>query len=95
MTTATDEVEFGVNKDVNYSKPKPKPDVRISDISSDGDANDDAHGVRSGTSNDSDNIHDNVRGYNKSSKTAVNVQLPITFFVTLVAGVVFAKKIFS
>ena len=103
LTTATDEMKFGVNKDVNYSeprepsKPKPKPDVK-SDVSSDGDSDNDDDNRSGNTSNDSDDVHDNVRTYNKrtkSGKTATSTQLTMMFFLSLTAGVFLSKKIFS
>ena len=91
LTTATEEMKFGVNKDVNYSKPKPKqPNGSI-----DGGNRNNDDGGSSITSNNSNDVHDNVRGYNKRSETAGNAQLPIMFFLSLVAGVVVSKKIFS
>ena len=98
LTTATEGMKFGVNKDVNYAKPKPKPKPKIKPKSN-GLVDDYIHnndgGGSGNTFNDSDNVHDNVRGYNKRSKTAGNTQLPIMFFLSLVAGVVVSKKIFS
>ena len=96
LTTATDEMKFGVNKDVNYSKPKPGVETKpkSDDLSNNNLNNNDGNG--SGiTSNDSDDVHDNVRSYNKRGKTAGNAQLPIMFFLSLAAGVFVSKKIFS
>ena len=96
LTTATDEMKFGINKDVNYSKPKPNIKQPNGSTNNSDHNNDD--GGSSVTSNDSDDVHDNVRGYNKrtgTSKTATNTQLPIMFFLSLAAGVVVSKKIFS
>ena len=94
LTTATEGMKFGVNKDVNYAKPKPKPKPEINGLVDDYIHNNDGGGSGN-TFNDSDNVHDNVRGYNERSKTAGNTQLPIMFFLSLVAGVVVSKKIFS
>ena len=97
LTTATNEMSFGINKDVNYAKPKPKIKVRVeqsNDPNNNSERNNDGGGSGN-TFNDSDNVHDNVRGYNERSKTAGNTQLPIMFFLSLVAGVVVSKKIFS
>ena len=97
LTTETDEMKFGVNKDVNYSEPKPK--IKHSEHKSNGLVDDYIHnndGNGSGnTSNDSDDVHDNVRSYNERSKTATNAQLPIMLFLSLTAGVFVSKKIFS
>ena len=96
LTTATDKMSFGVNKDVNYAKPRPK--TKHSEQKSNGLIDDYIHNNGGGgggnTSNDSDNVHDNVRGDNKRIKTAGNPQLPIMFFLSLVVGVVLSKKIF-
>ena len=101
LTTATKEMSFGVNKDVNYAKPtKPKPKVKVrqpNDLSNNNFNNNDV-GLSSDTSNNGDDVHDNVRSYNErtqSSKTAANTQLPIMFFLSLTAGVFMSKKIFS
>ena len=97
LTTATDEMSFGVNKDVNYAKPRPK--IKHPKHKSNGLIDDYIHNNGGGgggnTSNDSDNVHDNVRGDNKRIKTAGNPQLPIMFFISLVAGIIVSKKIFS
>ena len=97
LTTATDEMSFGVNKDVNYAKPRPK--TKHSEQKSNGLIDDYIHNNGGGgggnTSNDSDNVHDNVRGDNKRIKTAGNPQLPIMFFISLVAGMIISKKIFT
>ena len=93
-------MKFGVNKHVNYAKPKPKIKVRVeqpNDPNNNSERNNDGGGSAN-TSNDSDNVHDNVRGYNKRSETANSsgsTQLPITFFLSLVVGVFVSKKIFS
>ena len=100
LTTATNEMSFGINKDVNYAKPKPKIKVRVeqsNDPNNNSERNNDGGGSGN-TFNDSDNVHDNVRSYNErtgTSKTATNTQLPIMFFLSLVAGVFVSKKIFS
>ena len=107
LTTATDEMSFGVNKDVNYSKPakRSEPKIKHPEHKSNGLVDDYIHnndgGGSGNTSNDSDDVHDNVRSYNERSertktvRTATNAQLPITFFLSLAAGVFVSKKIFS
>ena len=95
LTTATDKMSFGINKDVNYAKPKIKhPEHKSNGLVDDYIHNNDGGGSGN-TSNDSDDVHDNVRSYNKQSETAGNAQLPIMFFLSLVAGVIVSKKIFS
>ena len=99
LTTATDEMKFGINKDVNYAKPKPsksKPKPSNGSSGSDSDNDDDTRNGNS--SNDSSNVHDNVRSRNErvnTGKSASSTQLPITFFLSLTAGVFLSKKIFS
>ena len=96
LTTATSEMEFGVNKDVNYAKPS-KPKTRHSEHKPDGLIDDYKHNSSgsgsSDTPNNSNIIHDNIRGDNKRIKT--NPQLPIMFFVSLAAGIIVSKKIFT
>ena len=100
LTTATNEMSFGINKDVNYAKPKPKIKVRVeqsNDPNNNSERNNDGGGSGN-TFNDSDNVHDNVRSDNKRTKTdrvAGNAQLPMMFFLSLAAGVFVFKKIFS
>ena len=92
-------MKFGVNKDVNYAKPRPRPKTKHPEHKPNGLIDDYIHnndGNGSGnTFDDSNNVHGNVRGDNKRIKTAGNTQLPIMFFLSLVAGVVVSKKIFS
>ena len=103
LTTATNEMLFGVNKDDNYTKHRnSKPKVKYSEHKSDGLIDDYKHNNSSSgssdTSNDSNSIHDNIRGDNKRFKTARsagNPQLPIMFFVSLAAGIIVSKKIFT
>ena len=105
LTTATKEMSFGVNKDVNYNEPsksksKPKPSDGSID---DSDDNDDD--TRDGNSSSSDNnVHDNVRDHNKRVNTSKSSEsansthssgLTITFFLSLTAGVFLSKKILS
>ena len=93
LTTATNEMLFGVNKDVNYNKPKVKHSEHKSDGLIDDYKHNNSSSGSSDTSNDSNSIHDNIRGDNKRSKTAGNAQLPIMFFISLVAGMIISKKI--
>ena len=109
LTTATTEMKFGVNKDVNYSDPTESHDSSIND-----NKRNDTVGGRGNTSNDRSDVHDNVSGYskiNERSKTATKAeqanrreltQLPIAvsqpavvFIVSLLAGVIMSKKLFS
>ena len=98
LTTATNEMLFGVNKDVNYNKPKVKHSEHKSDGLIDDYKHNNSSSGSSDTSNDSNSIHDNIRGDNKRFKTARsagNPQLPIMFFVSLAAGIIVSKKIFT
>ena len=87
LTTATEEMSFGVNKDVNYAKParptkptKPKqnkPDGLIDDYF------DDINGSSNNSTDDSNNIHNNSSGYLRSppkdSKPSITRSPPIVF----------------
>ena len=105
LTTATNEMLFGVNKDVNYIKyrnSKPKPKTKHSEHKSDGLIGNYKHNNGSSgsgdTSNDGNSPSGNIRGDNKWYKTAGNPrspQLPIMFFVSLAAGIIVSKKIFT
>ena len=98
LTTATNEMLFGVNKDVNYNKPKVKHSEHKSDGLIDDYKHNNSSSGSSDTSNDSNSIHDNIRGDNKwfkTKRTAGNPQLPIMFFVSLAAGIIVSKKIFT
>ena len=103
LTTATEEMSFGVNKDVNYAKPAKRseakikhPEHRSNGLIDNYIHNNDGDGCDN-TFDNSNDVHDNVRDNNKRiqpDKTAGNPQLPIMFFLSLVAGVVVSKKIF-
>ena len=87
LTTATEDMTFGVNKDVNYNKPNStSQDTHNStsrntshgNNSSNGDG--DAFNER-GVSRDDNN--NNTRTYNNTPPTT---QLPLTFFISLAVG---------
>ena len=61
LTTATTEMKFGVNKDVNYSDPTESYDSSINNNK----RNDDVGG-HGNTSNDGGDVHDSVRSYSKN-----------------------------
>ena len=91
LTTATEEMSFGVNKDVNYAKParptkptKPKqnkPDGLIDDYF------DNINGSSNNSADNSDDIHSNIRGRLRSlpthvrgdPKTSITRSPPIVF----------------
>ena len=104
LTTATNEMEFGVNKDVNYEKPKPKP-VNIVNVDSNINS-DDWGGGGSYVGNAS---NDNLRGNSERSKQSersepqgkrnkaarranhVSAELPIMLVVSAVVGIVVSR----
>ena len=87
-------MSFGVNKDVNYAKlPKIKHPEHKSDGLIDDYIHNNSDSGSGNTSNDGNDVHGNIRGDNKRSKTAGNAQLPIMFFISLVAGMIISKKI--
>ena len=84
LTTATEDMTFGVNKNVNYNKPQNNYSSGSRDTS---------HGNNSGNggmallvnergASRGDN-NNNTRTYNNTSTTA---QLPLTFFISLAVG---------
>ena len=92
LTTATEEMTFGVNKDVNYSKPKRKPDDLINNRLH----NNANNGGGSSSNNDNDDSSDSTIFFRKgkSKYSASNVKLPIVFFLSIAVGVFASKKIF-
>ena len=100
LTTATEEMSFGVNKDVNYSKPKPKP-MRKPDGLIDNHLNNNANNGGGHSSNDDNNDNDDNDDSTiffrkgKSKYSASNAGLPIVFFLSIAVGVFASKKIFS
>ena len=107
LTTATEEMSFGVNKDVNYSKPaerkrqsKRKPNGLI-----DNHLNNNANNGGGNSSNDDNDDNDDDgnsvilfrKGKSKysASKRSSAGGLPIVFFLSIAVGVFASKKIFS
>ena len=95
LTTATEEMSFGVNKDVNYSKPKPKnkPDDHINNY-----LHNNANNGSGSSSNDDDNDSSGGNIFfrkGESKYSTSNVKLPIIFFWSIAVGVFTSKKIFS
>ena len=100
LTTATEEMSFGINKNVNYTKPnsKTKPDGLLNNYFHN-DAND-GRGNSSNDGNDSDGddyILFRKGEANKYSAASVasGLGLPIVFFLSITVGVLASKKIFS
>ena len=89
LTTATKDMVFGVNKNVNYnanevtSGTQSKPNSPTHNSTSH-----DSGGGGNTTSNDGSNINDNDRGSYSSYDTTktTSAQLPITFFLSLAVG---------
>ena len=100
LTTATEEMSFGVNKDVNYSKPKPKPKRKPDDLINNRLHNNvnNGSGNSSNDDNDDDDNNDNstiLFRKGKSKYSASSAELPIVFFLSIAVGVFASKKIFS
>ena len=109
LTTATEEMSFGINKNVNYSKPtkpnsKSKPDGLLDNY-----FHNDVNNGRGNSSND-DNDSDGDGGilfrkgkankWNRANKYSTatagsGLGLPIVFFLSMAVGVFTSKKIFS
>ena len=94
LTTATNEMEFGVNKDVNYEKPKtkPKPKPKPSLI-------DDYKHISNGSErSDSSNVDRSSNGISRSDNTSARVTETSTALVpplmlSLAAGMIVSKII--
>ena len=103
LTTATEGMSFGINKNVNYSKPtKPKfkPDGLLDNY-----FHNDVNNGRGNSSND-DNDSDGDDGilfrkgkakrtYYPTATAGSGLGLPIVFFLSTVVGILASKKIFS
>ena len=82
LTTATAEMKFGVNKDVNYSDPE-------KDKSSGVDDDDNVHdGGGSINSDDNNSKFDRIRN---SEATTSNAHLAVAFSAALAAGLIMSK----
>ena len=104
LTTATEEMSFGINKNVNYSKPKSKPDGLLDDRI-DNNAND-GRGNSSDVDNDSDGVlfrkgkakrtyYPTATAADRREARGSGLGLPIVFFLSTVVGILASKKIFS
>ena len=90
LTTATEDMTFGVNKDVNYNKPQDthgSTSRNTSHGNDSGDGGGDAFNERGVSRGDNNN---NTRTYNNTStkpkSTSTTAQLPLTFFISLAVG---------
>ena len=96
LTTATNEMEFGVNKDVNYEKPKPK---RKRESKSKPNLIDDYKHINSGSErSDSSNVDRSSNGISRSDNTSARVTETSTALVpplmlSLAAGMIVSKII--
>ena len=83
LTTATEDMTFGVNKNVNYNKPQnnySSGSRNTSHGNNSGNGDGAAFNERGASRGDNNN---NTRTYNNTSTTA---QLPLTFFISLAVG---------
>ena len=104
LTTATEEMSFGINKNVNYSEPaKHKPKREPNDLLNDhvhNDVNNErGNSSNAGNNGASDNDDSTVlfREGKSRANTAITVSglgLPIVFFLSMTVGVLASKKIF-
>ena len=88
LTTATAEMKFGVNKDVNYSDPEKD---KSSSISSGVDDDDNVHdGGGSINSNGNNSKFDRIRNSEATTGSA-NAHLAVAFSAALAAGLIMSK----
>ena len=83
LTTATEDMTFGVNKNVNYNKPQnnySSGSRNTSHGNNSGNGGGAAFNERGASRSDNNN---NTRTYNNTPPTA---QLPLTFFISLAVG---------
>ena len=88
LTTATEDMTFGVNKNVNYNKPQnnySSGSRNTSHGNNSGNGDGAAFNERGASRGDNNN---NTRTYNNTSTTALaGAQLPLTFFISLAVGI--------
>ena len=106
LTTATEEMTFGINKNVNYTKPEPKS-TRLKPDPTAGRDNgllDDFNDANDERDNSSDDVGGAGSGDIRSvlfrkgktnAATGSGLGLPIAFFLSTVVGILASKKIFS
>ena len=88
LTTATEDMTFGVNKNVNYVKPQDTQNSTSRNTSHGNDSGDgggDAFNER-GASRSDININTSAYNYNPKSTSSSSSQLPLTFFISLAVG---------
>ena len=100
LTTATEEMSFGINKNVNYSEPaKSKSNDLLNDHVHNDVNNERGNSSNAGNNGASDNDDSTVlfREGKSRANTAITVSglgLPIVFFLSMTVGVLASKKIF-
>ena len=100
LTTATEEMSFGINKNVNYSKPNDLINNRSHNNANNGGGN-----SSNDNNDDSDDDGNSTvlfrEGKSRASKAssvasaASGLKLPIVFFLSMAVGIFTSKKIFS
>ena len=102
LTTATEEMSFGINKNVNYSEPSKSDDLIVGH----NDADDERDNSSNDTGDDSNAGGSDFilfrKGKSRSGATegsgasdASGLKLPIIFFASMAVGIFTSKKIFS
>ena len=108
LTTATEEMSFGINKNVNYTKPEPKPKSKPDGLL-DNYFHNDANDGRGNSSSGADASDGNDYVLFRKGKTSAAertlyptarglgfpIGLPIVFFLSTAVGIFTSKKIFS
>ena len=95
LTTATEEMSFGINKNVNYAKPNDLPNDHI-----DNDANNERGNSSNANNNGNGNVGILFRESTSSRPSAASgggasaLGLPIVFFLSMTVGIFASKKIF-
>ena len=95
LTTATEEMSFGINKNVNYAKPNDLPNDHI-----DNDANNERGNSSNADNNGNGNVGILFRESTSSRPSAASgggasaLGLPIVFFLSMTVGIFASKKIF-
>ena len=87
LTTATEDMTFGVNKNVNYNKPQDTQNSTSRNTSHGNDSGDGGGAAFNERGVSRGDVNDDTRTYNNTPKsTSTTAQLPLTFFISLAVG---------